>query len=90
MRQIHIDEDNDNIKLIVTKDLEQELEDIKSQREANVNNGFSKKRTLRQLGHIPMDVLMSLGEEGLEIMRDPEKARQFFREHPEYRLCDKV
>jgi len=86
MRDVKLEKNGDEYKLTVVKDIERELSEIKKIRDAETNNGFSKDRNLRQIGHIPLDVLMSLGEEGVELMEDPEKAREFFKKHPEYSL----
>lgn len=49
-----------------------------------IGKGFSKGKTLRKIGSIPVDVLM---KHGIDI-NDDNAIRKFLREHPEYRCSE--
>ncbi|RMD45745.1 MAG: hypothetical protein D6831_02980 [Aquificota bacterium] len=49
-----------------------------------VGKGFSKGKTFRKVGSIPIDVLIA---HNIDI-NDPEAIRDFLRKHPEYRTSE--
>ena len=59
------------------------LQAVKQERQV-LGRGFSKGRTLRKIGSIPIDVLM---KHGIDI-HDDNAIRKFLREHPEYRCSE--
>jgi len=54
-----------------------------------IGKGFSKKRTWRKIGSIPLDFLLSLPKEQQEeIMRDPRAIKKILKKHPEFRCSE--
>jgi len=54
-----------------------------------ISKGFSKKKTIRKIGSIPLDVLMSLpSEKAIEIMTDDRAMKKFLKENPQYRTSE--
>lgn len=80
------DESKQKFKLVVIADYTPYVKENYFQR-MQTDNGFSKKRTLRKIGSIPIDVLISMKEKGYEILRDGKKLKKFLKEHPEFRTC---
>ena len=54
-----------------------------------IGKGFSKKRTWRKIGSIPIDFLLSLPKEQQEeIMKDPKAIKKILKKHPEFRCSE--
>lgn len=54
-----------------------------------IGKGFSQKRTLRKIGSIPIEALLSLPPEKAQaIMSDDRELKKFLRENPQFRTCD--
>ncbi len=54
-----------------------------------IRKGFSKKKTMRKIGSIPLDALMSLPfEKAIEIMSDDRAMKKFLKENPQYRTSE--
>jgi len=54
-----------------------------------IGKGFSKKRTWRKIGTIPIDFLLSLPKEQQEeIMKDPKAIKKILKKHPEFRCSE--
>ena len=80
------DERKQEFRLVVVADYTPYVKENYFERQ-QANNGFSKKRTLRKIGSIPIDVLISMGEKGYEILRNNNKLKKFIKEHPEFKTC---
>ena len=56
-------------------------ENVKGKRQGLYDkDGFTKKRLGRWMGDIPMEIAFA----NPELMTDPNEARRFFKEHPEF------
>lgn len=88
MRKQILNEEKGKIKLIQVVNIEPNL--ARNQLEKQIiGKGFSKKRTLRKVASIPIDVFFSMDpQKALEILYDDRKMRQFLREHPEFRCSE--
>jgi len=54
-----------------------------------IGKGFSKKKTWRKIGSIPLDFLLSLPKEQQEeIMKDPKAIKKILKKHPEFRCSE--
>ena len=54
-----------------------------------IGKGFSKKRTWRKIGTIPIDFLLSLSrEQQEEIMKNPKAIKKLLKKHPEFRCSE--
>jgi len=78
-----VDEKRGKVKLTRIVDLAPYLLANKQER-ILLGKGFSKKRTLRKIASIPLDVLIKHGIDP----RDDNALRKFLREHPEYRCSE--
>ena len=78
------DEKQQTFKLVVISDYTPYIKENYLER-MQTDKGFSKKKTLRKIGSIPVDVLMAMGERGFEIMKDNNKLKKFLKQNPEFR-----
>jgi len=86
---LEIDQKKGRVKLINQVLLDPLL--VKNQQDKlNNNRGYSKKRTLRKVASIPIDVIIAMGERGFELLRDDRKLRRFLKKHPEYMTVEKL
>ena len=84
---LKVDENKGKVELINQVRLDPLLEANKREK-LNDNRGYSKRRTLRKVGSIPIDVLISMGERGVELLYNDRKLRRFLKKHPEYRTVE--
>ena len=86
---LEIDQKKERVKLVSQVLLDPLL--VKNQQEKlNENRGYSRKRTLRKVASIPIDVIIAMGERGFELLRDDRKLRRFLKKHPEYMTVEKL
>ena len=86
---LEVDQKKERVKLVNQVLLDPLL--IKNQQDKlNNNRGYSKKRTLRKVASIPIDVIIAMGEMGFELLRDDRKLRRFLKKHPEYMTVEKL
>lgn len=84
---IHSDLEEDNKKgLIIVRnvvDIEPYLKANYEERKA-IGKGFTKKRTMRKIGSIPLWVIIKHPE----LMHDNRALRRFLKRHPEFRCSE--
>ena len=86
---LEYDEKKGKIKLITQVNLDPLL--IKNKQDKlNKTRGYSPKRSLRKIASIPLDVLIALGEKGIELLSDDRKMRRWLKKHPEYMTVEKL
>ena len=88
MRRQILQIDDDKIILRVWADLTPYLK-ANYEEKKYIGKGFSKKRTWRKIGTIPIDFLLSLPKEQQEeIMKDPKAIKKILKKHPEFRCSE--
>jgi len=88
MAKIKLEEEKGRVKLTGVVDIRPFLE-ANARERALIERGFSKKRTLRKIGSIPIEVLLTLPrEKAIEIMTDDNAMKRFLKEHPEFRVSE--
>ena len=86
---LEIDQKKERVKLVNQVLLDPLL--VRNQQDKlNDNRGYSRKRTLRKVASIPIDVIMAMGDRGFELLRDDRKLRRFLKKHPEYMTVEKL
>ncbi len=86
---LEVDQKKERVKLVNQVLLDPLL--VKNQQDKlNDNRGYSRKRTLRKVASIPIDVIIAMGERGFELLRDDRKLRRFLKKHPEYMTVEKL
>jgi len=80
---IDYDERTGEVRLTRVVSLIPYLQAVKQERQV-LGKGFSKGRTLRKIGSIPIDVLIKYEID----IHDDNAIRKFLREHPEYRCSE--
>lgn len=87
MRHEELFINGDEVKVVVTTNLEGHFQALKKERETN-GKGFSQERTLRKIASIPIDTLMAMGAEGVEAMNDPAAMKRLLNKRPELRTSE--
>ena len=88
MRREILQIDGEKFVLRVISDLTPYLRKNYEERKL-IGKGFSKKRTWRKIGFIPLDFLLSLPKEQQEeIMKDPKAIKKILKKHPEFRCSE--
>jgi len=61
-----------------------------NQREKKIiGKGFSKKKTWRKIGSIPIDVFFAIpDEQKIELLKDGKAIKKFLKENPQYRVSE--
>ena len=86
---LEIDQKKERVKLVNQVLLDPLL--VRNQQDKlNDNRGYSRKRTLRKVASIPIDVIIAMGERGFDLLRDDRKLRRFLKKHPEYMTVEKL
>ncbi|WP_457641454.1 hypothetical protein [Persephonella sp.] len=81
--ELEVDNKTGKVRLTRAVDLSSFLKANSEEKKA-VGKGFSKGRTFRKIGSIPIDVLIA---HSIDI-NDPEAIRDFLKKHPEYRTSE--
>jgi len=88
MARIKLEEEKGKVKLTCVVDIRPFIE-ANAKEKTLAGKGFSKKRTLRKIGSIPIEVLLTLPRnKAVEIMTDDNAMRKFLKEHPEFRVSE--
>ena len=88
MRREILQIDGEKFVLRVISDLTPYLRKNYEERKL-IGKGFSKKRTWRKIGFIPLDFLLSLPKEQQEeIMKDPKANKKILKKYPEFRCSE--
>jgi len=88
MRREILQIDGEKFVLRVISDLTPYLRKNYEERKL-IGKGFSKKRTWRKIGFIPLDFLLSLPKEQQEeIMKDPKAIKKILKKYPEFRCSE--
>ena len=86
---LEVDQKKERVKLVNQVLLDPLL--VKNQQDKlNNNRGYSRKRTLRKVASIPIDVIIAMGERGFELLKNDRKLRRFLKKHPEYMTVEKL
>jgi len=80
---LDVDEKSGKVRLTRVVSLLPYLQAVKQERQV-LGKGFSKGRTMRKIGSIPIDVLLQYGID----IHDDNAIRKFLKEHPEYRCSE--
>ena len=96
MAEIWVDENTlietdskDNVRMTKKVDVE-DIQKVCFQE--RINSLFDKpmgQSKMMKVGTIPIDVLLAMGERGVEMLNDSSKILRFFEEHPEFKSTNK-
>ena len=81
------DEKKQEFKLVRIIDYTPYVKENYFERLRQEKKGWTKKRTMRKIASIPIDVLISMGERGYAILNDDKELNKFLQEHPEFKTC---
>ena len=88
MERLTVEQEKERLILHVSADLTAYIR-ANAQEKLRIGKGWTRQRTMRKVGSIPLRVLLALSEEErLAIMSDDRAMREFLKKNPQFRTSE--